>query len=98
MRRKVTPLEDIIKVDTIRARKARSAILKTVLKQLPAGLTVEDVKYAFIECVLERNQWNRTCTAIELGLNYSTVMAMIKDGYISGGVRATGRPPQIGSR
>ena len=98
MRRKVVPLEDIIKVDTARARKPRALILKSVLQELPAGLTVEDVKYAFIECVLERNSWNRTATAIELGLNYSTIMAMIKDGYISGGRRATGRPPHIGNR
>lgn len=94
MRRKVITLEDVVKTETMRVKKARLSVLKGALKHFPSGLTVEDVKYAFIEAVLERNEWNRTATAKEVGINYSTIMGMIKDGFISGGTRATGRPPQ----
>ena len=97
-RKKIITNEDRIKVDTIRVKKAKMEILRGIIKQFPSGVTVDDVKYTFIETVLERNSWNRTATAIEIGINYSTVMGMIKDGLVNSGARANGRPPFPGKK
>jgi transcriptional regulator with GAF, ATPase, and Fis domain len=93
MRRKLVLSEEKIRPESKKAKKARMDIVRSVVKQLPVGVTLNDLKYAFIERVLERQVWNRTAAANELGLNYSTVMTMIRSGLVATGVRRNGRPP-----
>lgn len=70
----------------------RSEIMKEVLHKIPRNITLEELRVAFIEHVLKLNNYNRTTTALELGINYTSIMAMIKRGYIKAKRPRAGRP------
>lgn len=53
-----------------------------IFMSIPRGTTIEQLRVEYIEQILKLNKHNRTKTAIELGINYTTLMAMIKRGYI----------------
>jgi transcriptional regulator with PAS, ATPase and Fis domain len=66
--------------------------MKEVLHKLPRDITLEELRIAFIEHILKLNNHNRTATALELGVNYTSIMAMIRRGYIKAKRPRAGRP------
>jgi transcriptional regulator with PAS, ATPase and Fis domain len=66
--------------------------MKKILHRIPRNITVNELRLAYIEHVMELHEYNRTSAAAELGLNYTTIMAMIRRGEIRGGRSVRGRP------
>lgn len=66
--------------------------MKELLEKFPRNITLEELRIAYIEHVLKLNNYNRTTTALELGINYTSIMAMIKRGYIKAKRPRSGRP------
>jgi len=75
-------------------RKARNEVMLKLLQKMPRNITLNDLKYAFIEHVVILNNYNRTMAAAELGINYTTIMGMIKRGEIIGKKPKKGRPKE----
>lgn len=66
--------------------------LKRVLHFIPRNITMNELRIAYIEHVMELNNYNRTMASAELGINFTTIMRMILRGEIKGKKLGPGRP------
>jgi len=73
-------------------RKLRNEAVKKVVQKIPRNTTLSELKIAYINHVMTLNDHNRTLTALELGLNYTTIMGLLKRGEIKSKKPKTGRP------
>lgn len=66
--------------------------LMEALNHIPRNTTVAELRIAYINHVMKLSGENRTYAANELGLNYTTIMGMIRRGDITYESRNKGRP------
>jgi transcriptional regulator with PAS, ATPase and Fis domain len=77
-RRVVKTFDDTIKENQLKLTNARIIATRDALKYVPRGVTLDQIRVCFIEHVLDSNEGNRTQTAQELAVNYSTLTTFLR--------------------
>jgi hypothetical protein len=77
-RRLVKTFDDTIKENQLKLTNARIIAARDALKYVPRGVTLDQIRVCYIEHVLASNEGNRTHTAQELDVNYSTLTTFLR--------------------
>ena len=72
---------------------SKKAIAAKLLSRIPPGLTSDDIKYLYVDMIVERYQGNLTRAAKALGVSYKTMTNWVHGNYPTQCVsRGRGKP------
>lgn len=60
---------------------SKKATAMRLLERIPVGLTSDDIKYLYVDVVVERYQGNLTRAAKALGISYRTMTTWVHGDY-----------------
>jgi hypothetical protein len=98
MRKTIVGNEEKIRQEALKLRRTKIETAKDVIKHMPRGLTLHDMKVVFIEHILQCNSYVKTSTARELDVNYGTLISFIHGpGFVPDfpPERRRGRPGKV---
>jgi hypothetical protein len=90
-RKFLTPKQEL-ELEEIRLANMRRLEMKEALKAVPRGITLNQLKCGYIEHVLEVNEGNRSRSAKELNINYTSFVNFLNGSGLEVTPVKRGRP------
>lgn len=79
MRKIVFTNEDLIDKENKKIQVLRQNALRNVIQLIPRGITLDELKVAYIDHVLALNGGVKTNAAIDLGVKYGTLVRFLRN-------------------